>query len=140
MTRAHLRALAEAALVTETGAASVVRQCPHCGATDHGRPVLVGSDLQVSMAYAGDLAVIAWGAVPVGIDLERADATPPDGVEIRAWTRLEALGKAAGSGVREWPHRLPPDRPTQALDLPDPYVGTLAGTALGWRVIASLPV
>lgn len=123
----------------ETGAASVVRQCPRCGATDHGRPVLVGSDLQVSIAYADDLAVIAWSTDPVGIDLERADAIPPDALDIRTWTRLEALGKAAGSGVREWPHRMPPDRPTQPLDLPAQYVGTLAGSALGWRIIGSPP-
>lgn len=132
-----LRALAEAALVIETGAASVVRQCPQCGSTEHGRPFLVGSDLQVSIAYAGDVAAIAWGKSPVGIDLELATATPPDGVEVRAWTRLEALGKAAGVGVRTWPHSLPPDLPTESLGVPQAYVGTLAGFALGWRLVGS---
>lgn len=123
----------------ETGAASVVRQCPRCGSGDHGRPVLVGSDLQVSIAYTDDLAVIAWGKHPVGIDIERADASPPEGLDIGSWTRLEALGKAAGTGVREWPHQLPPEHPTQPLDLPPAYVGTLAGAALGWSVIAAPP-
>lgn len=132
-----LRAVAEAALVVETGAASVVRQCPQCGSTDHGRPFLVGSDLQVSIAYAGDVAAIAWGKSPVGIDLELADAVPPVGLDVRGWTRLEALGKAGGAGVRDWPRSLPADLPTEPLTLPQAYVGTLAGLALGWRLLES---
>ena len=130
-----LRARAEAALVIETGAASVVRQCPQCGSVDHGRPILVGSDLYVSIAYADRLAAIAWGKNPVGIDLEPADSMPPAEMDVRAWTRLEALGKAAGTGVRDWPRGTPPDLPTESLDLPQAYVGTLAGIALGWRLI-----
>jgi hypothetical protein len=97
----------------------------------------MGSDLRVSIAYAGDAAAIAWGRHPVGIDLELATAASPDGLDVRAWTRLEALGKAAGTGVRDWPDRLPPDLPTTPLELPAAYVGTLAGAALGWRLITS---
>ena len=130
-----LRALAEAALVLETGAASVVRQCASCGSSEHGRPVLVGSDLCVSIAYAEGAAVVAWGTGPIGIDLERAGATAPDGLTIAAWTRLEALGKADGTGLRGWPNALPTERPTFPLDLPPAYVGTIAGVPLGWRLL-----
>ncbi len=134
MTRAELRALAEAALVTATGAASVVRQCPHCGSSDHGRPILVGSDLHVSIAYTDELAVVAWGDDPVGIDVESVEATPPDGLTVREWTRLEALGKVTGAGLAAWPDQPPPDGPTRSLNLPAPYVGTVAGQVLGWLV------
>ena len=132
-----LRASAEAALVQATGAASVVRQCATCGSTGHGRPFLIGSDLHVSLAYAGDLAVIAWAAGPVGIDIEPSNAPVPPGLCVQEWTRLEALGKAAGTGLPRWPHTQPPPRPTQALDLPEGYVGTLAGTPIGWAVLSS---
>ncbi|BBH17934.1 hypothetical protein Back2_22210 [Nocardioides baekrokdamisoli] len=101
--------------------------------------MLIGSDLQVSIAYADDIAVIAWGTNPVGIDIERTDAQPPEGMDVLAWTRLEALGKAAGTGVRTWPQQTPPELTTEPLDLPDQYVGTVAGNALGWRLIAPRP-
>jgi phosphopantetheinyl transferase len=93
----------------------------------------------VSIAYAGGAAAIVWGKSPVGIDLELTTATPPEGLDLQAWTRLEALGKAAGTGVRDWPDSVPPDLPTEPLDLPQAYAGTLAGLALGWRFIAPRP-
>jgi hypothetical protein len=136
----ELRARAEAALVEETGAASVVRQCPQCGSLEHGQPILVGSDLHVSMAYAADLAVIAWGAEPVGIDVEgslpdgrRGAPRDPRGPSLDEWVRLEALGKAAGTGLADWPHVVPPPRPVLPLQLPEGYIGTIAGVPLGWR-------
>ena len=94
------------------------------------------------MAYAGDLAVIAWAAEPVGIDIEstlsyapRHDLTLDGTPSIRRWTELEALGKAAGTGLAGWPQLTPPSRPTFPLHLPDGYVGTLAGVPLGWRLL-----
>lgn len=135
MDRSELRALAEAALVTETGAASVVRQCPSCGSVGHGQPRLVGSDLHASIAYANGLAVIAWASGPVGIDIETSDATPPDGLDLAAWTRLEALGKAAGTGLRDWPQVSPPPLPTFPFQVPQGYIGTIAGVPLGWRYL-----
>jgi hypothetical protein len=130
-----LREAAEAALVEVTGAASVVRQCGHCGSLDHGQPILVGSDLHVSIAYADELAAIAWGEEPVGIDVERTDATTPFSATVTEWTHLEALGKAAGTGLREWPDVIPPERPARSLEMPKGYVGTLAGDALGWTTV-----
>lgn len=130
-----LRSRAEAALVEVTGAASVVRQCPRCGSLEHGRPLLVGSDLHVSISYAGDLGAIAWGNQPLGIDLERIDTEVPSSLTVAEWTHLEALGKASGTGLASWPDVIPPDRPSRPLDLPRGYVGTLAGDALGWQLV-----
>jgi len=131
-----LRRLAEDLLLAETGATRVMRLCPRCGSDAHGQPRLVGSDLAASIAYAGDLAVVAWGAGPVGVDVE-VDGPPVGGVGDRAaWTRLEALAKADGRGLAGWPDVVLPDLPTIPLDLPAGYVGTLAGRGQ-WRVCRS---
>ncbi len=128
MTRAGLRARAEAALCEATGASRVVRLCPRCGSSEHGRPRLVGSPLSVSISYAGPasspgLALVAWGAGPLGIDVELA-GPPVDGVGERlAWTRTEALLKATGLGVDATGL---PRLATYALDVPG-HVATLAG-------------
>lgn len=136
-----LRRRAEEALCAATGARQVVRVCPSCGSHAHGRPVALGTDAHVSLAYAGGLAVVAWSyAGPVGVDVERT-GPPVDGVGDRAaWTRVEALLKATGEGIGRWPDvALPesPTLPTVPLRLPPGYVGTLAGTDLGWRAVTT---
>lgn len=132
--RARLRAVAEAMLCEATGAVRVGRLCPHCGSSRHGQPRLVGSDLVgsdlvASISYADGLVAVAWGPAPVGVDIERVEAE--DDPDLRAWTRLEALAKADGLGLRDWPRRPPPEhRLTRDLRLPPGYVGTVAGEAL----------
>jgi 4'-phosphopantetheinyl transferase len=132
----ELRAAAEALLCEVTGAVRVVRLCPHCGSGAHGRPLLVGSDLAVSISYAGRLAAVAWGRGPVGVDVELAGTEGIaggvdgiDSVDRAEWTRIEALAKAAGTGLRDWPDVVLPELPTRRLVLPDGYVGTVAGDA-----------
>jgi len=134
-----LRAAAERALCETTGAARITRLCPHCGSSAHGMPHAVGSRLAVSMSYApadppngAGLAVVAWGPGPLGIDIEALGGSPG---ELSEWTRVEALAKAAGTGLRDWPDVALPDLPTRRLELPPDYVGTLAGHAAGWRLI-----
>jgi hypothetical protein len=137
--RDRLRASAEGLLCAATGADRLVRLCPACGSAAHGRPVAVGSAASVSLAYAGDLAVVAWSYDgPVGVDVERA-GPPVAGVGDRAaWTRVEALLKASGAGVSGWPEVELPDLPTTPLGppgLPPGYVGTLAGAGARWRIV-----
>lgn len=129
-----LRLAAHEILREVTGATRVTRLCPHCGGADHGRPRLVGSDLRASIAYAGGLVAVAWGAGDVGVDVERV-TDPPRRLErlgvpdLAAWTRIEALAKAAGTGLRDWPDVVLPDLPTRRLELPEGYVGAVAGAA-----------
>jgi hypothetical protein len=123
--RASLRALAHQVLRLETGADDVRRLCPRCGSADHGRPSVrttSGTAPAVSISYAGGLVAVAWGwGGPVGIDIE-ADGPPVGAVDRREFSTAEALFKA-GSDV-----------PTTALELPDGYVGTVAGTGVSWRL------
>lgn len=138
--RVNLRLLAETLLCEATGARQVARLCPTCGSSAHGQPRLIGSGLHASISYAAGLVAVAWGEGPVGIDIERSSsgrfsppnrANPPlDGGDLVEWTRLEALAKAAGTGLRDWPRIVPPELPTRALrevdGLPTGYVGTVA--------------
>lgn len=131
--RAELRAAAEALLCEATGATRVVRLCPVCGSADHGQPRLVGSALHASLSYArppntDGLVAVAWGEGPIGVDIEHVGGPSYD--DVLAWTRLEALAKAAGTGLRVWPdldERDLPDLPTRRLTLPEGFLGTLAG-------------
>ncbi|MET0297145.1 MAG: hypothetical protein ABW024_07060 [Microbacterium sp.] len=102
-----------ARLVGELGfTAAIGRRCPVCGADDHGRPVTT-APVALSLSYAGSMvagaAVRLEDAASVGIDIEPSDrdtgdlralfapATPPD---IAGWTRIEAVLKADGRGIR----------------------------------------
>jgi hypothetical protein len=123
VTRSELRALAHAVLRDELGAVSVGRLCPRCGSGEHGRPYVVteGRAPQVSMSYAEGLVAVAWADGPVGVDIE-GDGPPVDGVDRRAFSAAEALLKA-GSDV-----------PTQSIEVPRGYLGTVAGIEVSWRL------
>ena len=131
--RGSLRLLAEQVLL-ETGGTRVVRLCAWCGSDRHGRPVVLGTTATVSMAYAGDLVAVAWSTSgPVGIDLEVDGPAVGEYGDVRAWTRIEALLKATGEGLRRDPRNLP-DLPSREVDVPDGYVATVAGDAVSWRL------
>jgi phosphopantetheinyl transferase len=122
--RAALRELAHALLREELGAVGVGRLCPRCGSGDHGRPHVVvpgGAAPRVSLSYAVGLVAAAWADGPVGIDIEM-DGPPVDGLDRRAWSRREALFKADAE-VR-----------TAVIEVPDGFVGTVAGTGVSSRL------
>ena len=129
-------------------AARVVRLCPSCGSSTHGRPLLAPvtglAVPHVGMGHAGTVSVVALSmAGPVGVDVERSDAAAFAGFPAVAlhpaeesqsaqertvtWVRKEALLKAAGQGVVADPARIcltgpgdPPDLIEWTLPGPPP--------------------
>jgi 4'-phosphopantetheinyl transferase len=123
------------------------RSCELCGHAEHGKPRLVGSAWEFSLAHAADRVVLAVAQDrPVGIDIEPAHAAIDEiahlvlhpqepavtGPElVRVWVRKEAVAKLTGHGLA-----LPmasfavvPPPPGMVLhDLPcdDGYVAALA--------------
>ncbi len=96
-----------------------VRRCPEpevCGDCGSGRPVLVPGpwpQVEFSLSHSGTAALIGVVGSPgtVGVDVERLRASfdwsrlPQVGATdritgFRTWTAVEAVGKAAGTGLR----------------------------------------
>ncbi|CAN5287777.1 hypothetical protein BH11ACT4_BH11ACT4_21930 [soil metagenome] len=107
--RMLLRALA--AELTGVAAADIriAARCPDCGGP-HGRPVIEGSRLHVGLAHCPTAVVAAasWDG-PIGIDVEQSPGSPEavaaigalTGLaDLRHWTRVEAVLKADGRGLR----------------------------------------
>jgi len=122
--------------------------CPCCGAP-HGRPAPADPEvpLHFSLSHSGDLALLAFAATAVGVDVQTTESAavadevqgalhPREEQELescaeadradafcRAWVRKEAYLKGLGTGLARSP----------ALD----YLGTGAAPATsppGWRV------
>jgi 4'-phosphopantetheinyl transferase len=116
----------------------------------HGKPALLGAELQFNLSHAGDLAVVALAGVEVGVDIERLDRssravertlTPGERAALRhgddrrlqllrVWCRKEALAKAIGTGLGWAPERFDTSAPgaysLSDLDVPEGYVAALA--------------
>ncbi|GAA3012585.1 hypothetical protein GCM10010461_23720 [Microbacterium aurantiacum] len=104
--------------------AALSTRCPACGADDHGPVRVSGVAARASVAYAGDRAFVAVSTDPrvraLGIDAERRrapvrDAAGYDGLfapevppSVRSWTRVEAVLKALGTGIRRDPRTVRP--------------------------------
>ncbi len=97
---------------------TITRRCSTCGADGHGRPIVIGADVAVSVAYAGAAVAVAVApaaeAAAIGVDLERVPAVgrhvplaelgplfaPRAAPSVEGWTLLEAALKADGRGLR----------------------------------------
>jgi phosphopantetheinyl transferase len=143
--RAELRRLIEAAVCRELDAERLVRLCPRCGSSGHGRPRVLGRAGPVpwvSLAYGPGLAVAAWTwAGPIGVDVEPEGPPVGEYGDRAAWTRAEALLKATGEGLSRDPHDLP-ELWSAPLPLSAGWVGAVAvdhdGTSdpeLSWRSV-----
>jgi len=109
-----------------TGSTPVISAvCPDCGGC-HGKPTIEGSELHVSLSRIPGLAVAAanWSSA-VGIDVELLDQPQGrlDAIEswtgsrdVRAWTRIEAVLKADGRGLRVAPSDVRVDGDRAILD------------------------
>lgn len=80
---------------------ALLQVCGRCGGP-HGPPVIEVRGRPgpaVSMAHAGELAVVAVAAAPVGVDVEPLEHVAPLGDDLRTWVRREAVLKATGHGL-----------------------------------------
>jgi 4'-phosphopantetheinyl transferase len=110
-------ALAKSVVAQLTGEpVTLDRECPDCGKS-HGKPKVVGADVELSVSHSGDMVVAAVAGAPCGVDVEQiggrmdvsgmarfvlaesehADDEPEF---LRLWTRKEAVTKATGDGLR----------------------------------------
>lgn len=123
--RSHfaLRALLGSALGLPLPEVALARECLRCGSTEHGRIVVPGSNIAVSVSRRRGLALIALASAmgPIGIDCEPRDALKdwreiesalapaehsslsalpaPEAKAIELWCLKEAASKASGLGV-----------------------------------------
>lgn len=80
----------------------VGRRCPNCGATDHGRPIVPGDALTLSLSYTSGAVAVAAApretVAALGVDIEAgvADLEAIPGLSLRDWTRVESAMKADG--------------------------------------------
>lgn len=134
-------------------------RCPSCGADDHGPVRVSGVSARASIAYAGDRAVVAVSTDPrvraLGVDAERRrapvrDAAGYDGLfssgvpaSVRSWTRVEAVLKALGTGIRRDPRTVRPSgtgrRWRASVDDAD-FTGWDPHVARGYRVSVAVQV
>ncbi len=117
--REALVAAVASATGVRTGAVRAGRVCPHCSATDHGRPWAAVGDVPVgvSLSRAPGVVALAVGPSSLGVDVERVSrvtAAPLDAFTVRErarargdgarlaamWAVKEAVLKRDGRGLR----------------------------------------
>ena len=143
--RALLRGLAGELLGIAADEVALSATCADCGGP-HGAPVIAGTDLRVSLSHADGLAVaVARRGAAVGVDVERsvlpaerlaAIGTLTGRASVRHWTRVEAVLKADGRGLRVDPSLVVIDTEVASLGgdryvlhdaaLPEGYTGSIA--------------
>lgn len=113
--RMLLRELAAGFTGADLESITITAGCPDCG-QPHGRPMIEGTELFVSLSHADEISVAALiqGAA-IGVDVEPRDASPErlaaireiaGGDDLRHWTRVEAVLKADGRGLRVDPREV----------------------------------
>ncbi len=116
--RMLLRELVAELTGAELASITVIAACPDCG-LEHGRPrVAEHPGIHLSLSHAGGrtLAAATTGAA-IGVDLERRDISPDRlaaiqkvaGGDLAHWTRVEAVLKADGRGLRVDPRAVEVD-------------------------------
>lgn len=55
----------------------LVRRCPVCGSSDHGRPSVRDSSVEFSVSSSAGLAALAVSLNPVGVDIELDHGVSP---------------------------------------------------------------
>lgn len=129
-----------------------------------GKPCVAGGGPHFSLSHGDEIAVVAvTRGGPVGVDVERIrpelkldavarglltaadvariDALPPAARErawFQAWTRLEAVAKASGEGLRDdaaADHREPAPFRVWDLDVDAAHVGAIAAGSWAAHVI-----
>ncbi|PFG18730.1 hypothetical protein [Serinibacter salmoneus] len=74
--------------------------CPRCG-REHGRPTFPDLPLVAGLSHLGPVTIAAVAPLAVvcrlGVDGEFPPG--PDGADLVAWTKAEAIAKATGDGV-----------------------------------------
>ena len=143
--RALLRGLAGELLGVAPADVPLSAICPDCGGP-HGAPTIAGSDLRVSLSHADGLVVaVARRGAALGVDVERsvlpaerlaAIGTLTGRASVRHWTRVEAVLKADGRGLRVDPSLVVIDTEVASLGgdryvlhdaaLPEGYTGSIA--------------
>lgn len=144
----HVLARRAVAEVVGSPAASLRfdRTCPRCGGP-HGRPVLsrpTGPHVSLSRCDAW-VAVATCATLPVGVDIEPADALGTQRSRAVSWVRKEAALKSLGIGLRADPTgvRTPPSGiPADLLgdgtwvtvhDVTLPWPGAVAAVSVAGR-------
>lgn len=129
---ALLRVVAGGLLEIPPSSVPVDRTCADCGRW-HGRPELLGTDLDCSVTHSGSVVAVAVTASGrIGVDVERVTDDRPEPA-LLDWTAGEARLKAGGSPGLSC-HRLPSPRPgyvlTVATDRPAARVEVLDAAGL----------
>ncbi|PRY68599.1 4'-phosphopantetheinyl transferase [Glaciihabitans tibetensis] len=133
-----LRQLVSELTGVHPAAVALVAQCPDCGGP-HGQPRVEGSRLAVSLSRSADavVAAAAWDSA-VGVDVEPLDqpAAATSAIEMLTgepsllrWTRVEAILKADGRGLRVDPGEVVLSAVNGAVE------GWVRGSATRYRVI-----
>jgi 4'-phosphopantetheinyl transferase len=149
---AALRSVLGTALGVEPADIAFDRSCRICGDPKHGKPVVVGADVEFSLAHSGALAVVAWTRTAGRLEplaariLDPAEyaawraLAPAERLPafLRHWTAKEAYLKALGVGLFR-KGEVPPVSPQWTVTPIDVGTGAVAALAVD-QAAAPVPV